>query len=168
MTKDWSVHQFLRRLSSAEPSPGGGSAAALASALGCAVGAKVCRIVLKRRRTPARAKPGLRKTQAELDRLTRKLEGLVREDALAYAALVRVRHAAGGGGAASAAARVAAVRCPLAICDCSVRGLRCVSRLRPLAGRHLGLDLKAARALLKAGFEGANLMVKINLETKQP
>ena len=161
VSSGWSVHRFLSRLSSAEPSPGGGSAAALASALGCAVAGKVCRLVLKRRRTLAR--PSLRKIQSKLDRLSRRLEGLIREDALAYARLVRAMRTGRG----RKTARAGAVRCPLAICDLSVQALKCVTRLRPLAGRYLGSDLKAARALLKAGFEGADLMVKINLETKQ-
>ena len=156
----WTIRRFLERLGSAEPSPGGGSAAALASALGCAVAGKVCRLVLKRRRTPARARPALRKTQAELGRLSRRLEALIREDALAYQRLVRAARTGHG----LRAARAGAVRCPLAICDSSVQALKCVTRLRPLAGRYLGSDLNAARALLKAGFEGADLMVEINLE----
>ena len=158
VSSGWSVHRFLSRLSSAEPSPGGGSASALASALGCAVAGKVCRLVLKRRRTPARARPALRKTQAELARLSRRLEGLIREDALAYAALVRAA------GTERDRARARAITCPVSICECSVLALRCVKRLEPLAGPHLGSDLKAARGLLTAGFEGAHAMVKTNLE----
>ncbi|MBI3323426.1 MAG: cyclodeaminase/cyclohydrolase family protein [Candidatus Omnitrophica bacterium] len=155
----WTIRRFLGRLGSAEPAPGGGSAAALASALGCAVAGKVCRLVLRRRRTPARARRGLRQVRSELARLSRRLEGLVGEDAAAYAALVRSQRIGHG----AARARAAAAQCPLAICDCSVRALRCVKRLEPLAGRRLGSDLRAARALLKAGFEGAEIMAKINL-----
>lgn len=159
MTREVSIRQFLGKLSSTAPSPGGGAASALASALGCALGLKICRLVLKRRKTPARAKPALRKTQAEFSRLARRLEALVREDALAYEKLVRAMKTGQG----LRAAKAGAVRCPLAICDSSVLALKCVTRLRPLAGKHLGSDLNAARALLKAGFSGADLMVEINL-----
>ncbi|MBI3322389.1 MAG: cyclodeaminase/cyclohydrolase family protein [Candidatus Omnitrophica bacterium] len=156
----WTVRRFLGSLASAQPSPGGGSAAALASALGCAVALKVCRLVLKRRRTPASARPGLRKTETELVRLSRRLESLIKEDALAYAALVRAAKTGRG----QAAARAGAIRGPVTICECSVLALRCVKRLAPPAGRHLASDLQAARGLLKAGFGGAYEMAKINLE----
>lgn len=155
VSSGWTIRRFLGRLGSADPSPGGGSAAALAAVLGCALAGKVCRLILRRRRTPARARPGLRKVRAELVRLSRKLEGLIREDAVAYAALVRTDRAAD---------REAAIRCPVSICECSVRALRCVSRLQRQAGRYLGSDLRVARALLRAGFEGAYTMARINLD----
>lgn len=160
VSSGWTVRRFLARLSSAEPSPGGGSAAALCSALGCAVAGKVCRLILRRRRTPARARPGLRRAQAELARLSRKLESLIREDALAYAALVSAMRA----GRDAGPARAAAIRGPVAICECSVRALRCAERLSPLAGRYLLSDLRVAKALLHAGFQGAYAMAKVNLE----
>ena len=155
----WTLRRFLGRLGSTEPAPGGGSAAALSGALGCALAVKVCRLVLKRKSTPAKVKPELRRVEAELARLTRRLEGLIREDAAAYAALVRATRA----GRLVARARARATRSPLAICEDSVQALRLLTRLEPRTGRHLASDIRAARALLKAGFEGGRLMVQINL-----
>ncbi|MGH7187494.1 MAG: cyclodeaminase/cyclohydrolase family protein, partial [Pseudomonadota bacterium] len=46
MTKDQSVHEFLRALASKSATPGGGSAAAIMGAMGAALVSMVCNLTL--------------------------------------------------------------------------------------------------------------------------
>ncbi len=156
----WSIQRFLDRLSSSDPTPGGGSAAALAGALGCSLGNMVGQILLRR---PS-LKPGLRlKIKNILNKIEtreKRLERLIREDSLAFQQLVLAHETHRG----LKIARRRAVRSPVQIGRVSASALRTLRGLQPYTGPYLGSDLKAAKALLKGAFEAAHVTAKMNLK----
>lgn len=50
MLKDFSLEQFISELASKSPAPGGGSTAALSSALGCALTSMVCNLTIGKKK----------------------------------------------------------------------------------------------------------------------
>jgi len=156
----WSLRRFLKKLSSPHPVPGGGSAAALASALGCALGAMVCEILLRRKRISPSDRREIRKSLKQLGALSSSLWILIRQDARAYERLVRAVRS----GRAAGQARRRAIQCPMEICEASAAAARILSRVSRSAGPLLVSDLKAGRALLGGAFDAAAEMVRINFK----
>lgn len=154
----WSLDRFLRRLASSDPAPGGGSAAALAGALGCALGTMVGQILLSRPKIGAAERRVLRKEVDSLERRGRRLERLIQEDARVYRALV----AAQRNGQGLRGARRNALACPLKIVEESSRAAALLRRIAKKTGPYLGSDLKAGVALLRGASEAAQAMVEVN------
>lgn len=78
-----SLDDFLARLGSAEPTPGGGSVSALTGALAAALGAMVCRLTIGKPRY-AEHEAAMRAALADLDRLQAELTRLIDDDIAAY------------------------------------------------------------------------------------
>jgi len=161
VSPDWPVRRFLDRLASSDPAPGGGSAAALAGALGCALGSMVGRILLSRVGIRAAEKGKLQQGLRQLERVRGRLAGLIRRDAAAYEQLVRAQRR---GGAPLLRARRAAVECPLEICRQSVRGMQVMRGFSKKTGPYLGSDLRGGQALLRGAFDSGREMALINLK----
>jgi formiminotetrahydrofolate cyclodeaminase len=152
------LDRFLLALASARPAPGGGSAAALAGAIGCALGAKVGRVIGSRPKLMARRRAKVRATVGKLNQLTRLMERLIKEDAKAYEGLVRALKRKKGVGPA----RRRAIQIPFMIASRAQLALRELAGLDSIAGSHLGCDLKAAREFLKSASRSASYMVEAN------
>ena len=75
-TDDPSLADYLRSLRSAEPTPGGGSAAAYVGAMGAALAAMVCRLTLK----SASDDHGLADAADRLDALVEELSRSAQDD----------------------------------------------------------------------------------------
>ena len=80
------VAQFLDRLASERPTPGGGSVAALTGALAASLGGMVCGFTLGRKKF-AKVEPAVREIAGHLERAEKLLRAMVDEDAAAYEAL---------------------------------------------------------------------------------
>jgi formiminotetrahydrofolate cyclodeaminase len=166
---DLPVHVFLERLGSSDPVPGGGSAAALAAAMGAALVAMVAELTIGR---PAYAEHEVTMRHLRLDALDRRTElvGLAQEDATAYDAVVRARHmpkdseAERGArtGALQGAMREAA-RIPLRAAVVASEVLDLAERIAPIGNRNAVSDAGVAAQLAAAGLRGALLNVRINL-----
>lgn len=155
-----SVRQFATALASRRPTPGGGSAAALSSALGASLYTMVCRIVLSRPGGKNRSK--IRAVGALCDRQMRKFLSLVETDAQAYANLMAVWKSPDS--PPRRAAQRKALSVPMTICEQSVAVMRQVDFLESIAGRHLLSDVAAGTALLTGGFAAAAATVTANLD----
>jgi len=83
-----SVEEFLGRLASADPTPGGGSAAAIMGAMGAALIAMVCRVTLAKKALDSAAANSLSTLCDEADTLRTALTSLVAEDVAVFDALV--------------------------------------------------------------------------------
>ena len=164
VSSGWTIKRFLGRLSSSEPTPGGGSAAALAGALGCSLGCMVGKILLSRPRLKTAARSRLERNLDLLDGLLEKLQSYIQQDAQAYRALVQAQRSRRG----VPMARKRAIECPVKICETTGEALKVIRRISPLAGPYLGSDLKAGRALLKGAFESAYATAVINMEGPDP
>lgn len=127
------------------------------------MGSKVGRILLARPRMNGKIRAAVRRGVNALRILSRRLESLVGEDARAYEALVKAQRS----GRNLSRARRRATRSPLAICLAAKRGIQGIDRLVPMAGPHLGSDLKAGKDLLKAAFQAAQRMAQINQRSQK-
>ena len=76
---DWNIgaHQFTDALASSNPTPGGGAAAAMAGAMGCALVMMAAGTTLKSKNTPNEYRPLLEKSLHELERLHTQLKDLI-------------------------------------------------------------------------------------------
>lgn len=166
---DLPVHAFLERLGSSDPVPGGGSAAALAAAMGAALVAMVAELTIGR---PAYAEheETIRRLRFDaLDRRTELLE-LAQQDADAYDIVVRARHLPKDSEAEKAARRSAleaamleAARIPLRAAVVASEVLDLAARIAPIGNRNAVSDAGVAAQLASAGLRGALLNVRINL-----
>ena len=164
VSSHWTIRRFLSRLASSEPTPGGGSAAALSGALGCSLAGMVGRILLSRPRVAQASRLRLQRDVKTADRLAARFQGLIREDARAYCALLCAQRSGKG----IVSARTRAIRTPILICETAVEATQLIRTILPLAGPYLGSDLKAGKALLRGAFESALPMALINIQGPDP
>ena len=82
-----SVKDFLDRLASADPTPGGGSVAALAGALAASLVCMVCNLTLGREKF-AEVESDVRLIREHAEELRQRLLAAVSADASAYAAVI--------------------------------------------------------------------------------
>jgi formiminotetrahydrofolate cyclodeaminase len=163
------VHAFLERLGSSDPVPGGGSAAALAAAMGAALVAMVAELTTGR---PAYAEHEATIRKLRFDALDRRNEllDLAQQDAEAYDAVVRARHLPKESEAEKAArssaleaAMLEAARIPLRAAVVASEVLDLAERIAPIGNRNAVSDAGVAAQLAAAGLRGAVLNVRINL-----
>jgi formiminotetrahydrofolate cyclodeaminase len=166
---DLTVGQFVERLSSAEPVPGGGSASAMAAALGASLISMVAAL--------SRGKPKYAAYEATLARcesvgheLTREFLRLADRDAEAYAgysaALKLPRESEEQKLARQSAVQLAARAASEAPFDCVKACARLVTAAEALAGRsnvNAASDVLVAALLGEAAARGAAENVLINL-----
>jgi formiminotetrahydrofolate cyclodeaminase len=166
---DLSVQAFLERLGSSDPVPGGGSAAALATAMGAALVAMVAELTIGR---PAYAEHETTIRHLRFDALDRRTEllSLAQEDATAYDVVVRARHMPKDSEADRAARTSAlqeamreAARIPLRAAVVGSEVLDLAERIAPIGNRNAASDAGVAAQLAAAGLRGALLNVRINL-----
>jgi formiminotetrahydrofolate cyclodeaminase len=168
---DRSVRDLLDAFRSSEPTPGGGSASALAGAIGAALLAMVAGLARPRATDDddlARlAAAGRRSTT-----ISDELRALVDRDSDAYAAVVaayrmpkgteeekrtRTEHIQAALAEATAAPLAVMRHCAAAIEDASV--------IAALGNANASSDVQVARELLGAGLRGAKFNVEINLSS---
>ena len=166
---DLTVGQFVERLSSAEPVPGGGAASALAAALGAALISMVAGLSMGRSKYAA-YEATLARADATGKKLAAELLALSDRDAEAYAgyaaALKLPRDTEEQREARRAAIRAAARVASDAPWDCVRACLRLAEIAEALAGRsnvNASSDVLVAALLAEAGARGAAENVRINL-----
>jgi len=164
---------FVAAVAAATPTPGGGSAAALAGALGAALGEMVAGLTLKRKSFEAHH-PALK---ASLDRLTQLrshlLENLDR-DAQSYQAVMAAfklpkttdAEQAARAQAIEEASKTAAL-VPLETAELCAEAIRLVGALRAITLAQAASDLTVALHLAEAGRKGSLENVHANLPSIQ-
>jgi formiminotetrahydrofolate cyclodeaminase len=81
------IEEFLNRLASADPTPGGGSAAAIMGAAGAALVSMVCNVSIGKKGCEA-AEPELRGVFGQSETLRRRLTAMVQDDVSAFDGLM--------------------------------------------------------------------------------
>jgi glutamate formiminotransferase/formiminotetrahydrofolate cyclodeaminase len=159
---------FLEDLASARPSPGGGSAAALAGALAAAAAEKVTNLTWTRPRfEPLRDE--FRALANSLAMAREDLLRLVERDARAFEGLLkamRLPRATSGEAAerrdAIEAATLEACRAPLAVAESIATVLRGAAKAAACGNRGVLADAVAAAALGRGALEAARAMLRVN------
>ena len=159
------VYDAFEAVAAREPSPGGGAVAALAGALGSALGRMAAAFSLGKKTLAdeARAIEGVAR---RLERVQRVLLELADDDAEAFAQLSALEKLPEGDsrreqGLAAAAIRAATV--PLAIIAAAGSALRAAEDLAPRCNAWLRSDLAICAILAEAAARGASQMVDANL-----
>lgn len=161
---DMSLREFLDRMGSAEPTPGGGAAAALTGALAASLGQMVCELTRGPRFTEV-----AELIAALADRFGRTaaiLRRLVDEDAYAYAMLSAAfkldkRETTRAARIREAATLAASVPLQVAVLSRATAGD--VEELRPIANPNLAADMDSAAALARAAISAACANAEANL-----
>ena len=164
-----SVSDLLAAFRSSEPTPGGGSAAALAGAVGASLLAMVAGLP-KPQATTDEDVEALRKAGARCTDLALQLERLVDKDTDAYDLVVgayRMPKATDEEKAARTAGIQAALKAatdaPLEVMRRCADALRIADVVGRLGNSNASSDVKVAVGLLRAGLAGARENVEINL-----
>lgn len=163
------VHDLVERLATRDPAPGGGSAAALAGAMGAALLRMVVELTAAPTE-PASAGIELAEIGAAAAAWQSELLNLAELDANAYHAVVRARRLPRGTELESQARDVQveaavqeATRAPLATIRAATAVLELAERLAPIGSRHAISDVGVGGMLALTSARGAALNVRINL-----
>ena len=159
------IHEYLTALRSGSPTPGGGSAASYAGAMGASLAAMVARLTLK----AADADSALTPAADRLDALVDELSSSAREDEDCYgqyrAAAALPKASAEEKQARSAAMQAAlqaAAETPLRTARRALEALELAAVVAAHGTKHALSDVDIARSLLSASTDGALVFVTIN------
>jgi len=171
MLRDLPLADLLAAFSSPDPTPGGGSAAALSSAIGASLLMMVASLP-KTRNGADEDRAALVAAGQELSLIRERLAAAIDGDTAAYngvvAAYKRPKATAEEQAARKQAiqqALVAATEVPLDVMQLSVRALAAAAIVARHGYKSASSDIGVAIAMLKAGTTGAHLNVGINLES---
>lgn len=166
---DDAIHEYLERLASAEPEPGGGSVAALVGALGAALVTMVTDLTLGKEKF-ADAQERMAELRAESERMRAELEDLVTLDARAYAAVAaamklpkETTEQTEERGRALQAALHGAAEVPLRVAEAALSVAKLALPAGELGNPNAVSDAGVAAVLADAAAQSAALNVKINL-----
>jgi formiminotetrahydrofolate cyclodeaminase len=160
--QEMTLGEFAETLASSQPTPGGGSASALAGALGACLVAMVARLT----------SGALDEVEEEADRLRHELLALVDEDAAAFDRVMAAFRLPKGTAAEQAARSEAiqagyrrAVEPPSDVGERALRLLELALQVAERGNPNAVSDAGVAAELALAALEGAALNVRINLSS---
>ena len=160
-----SLDGWIDELAGATPTPGGGSAAALAGTLAAALVAMVARLTIGRKAYAA-VESQAREILEEAERLRGELRRLVDEDAAAYEAVSRAYKIPKGDPRRSQAiddALLGAARPPAEVVKRGRRLLALVQSIEQIGNKNAASDVRVAAMLAKTAIDGASENVSVNL-----
>jgi methenyltetrahydrofolate cyclohydrolase len=164
------VEDFLAKLASEQPAPGGGSAAALAGAMAGALICMVARLTIGRERYAAYQEQMIR-VRNRAETLQKRLTALVDEDTLAYLDVMKA-YSLPKVAEADSALRVSeiqralrrAAEVPLEAAEACAELIELAATSAALGHRNAASDAAVAAVLAHAGMRGAALNVRTNLD----
>jgi formiminotetrahydrofolate cyclodeaminase len=169
MIGDLSVREFGERLASAQPTPGGGSAAALGGALGAGLVSMVCNFTVGREKY-ADVEEEMQALLRRSEELRLQLEQAVEDDVAAYGGYSeasKLPRSTDEEQAARAAALDAALRestlVPLGVAERCAELLELALRAAELGNRFLISDAAVGAELAAAARASAELNVRLNV-----
>jgi methenyltetrahydrofolate cyclohydrolase len=164
-----SVREFSEQLASKQPTPGGGSAAALAGALGAGLVSMVCNFTVRREKY-ADVEERMQAVLGRAEELRRELEQAVEDDVAAYGGYAdaqRMPRESEDEGRARQAALDAALRestvVPLGVAERCAEVLELAVRAAELGNPFLISDAAVGAELAAAARASAELNVRLNL-----
>lgn len=165
VVRDQTVGDYLAALASTAAVPGGGSAAALAGAMGAALVSMVAKLSARKAST-VEDREFLTGLVPELDQLAARLLELSQDDIDAYRSVIDARKS-GLQGEALARTYERAADLPLATATAAARGIALVPEVSKRAWEMVASDLAVGSELLETGFAGALGNVAVNIPELQ-
>jgi formiminotetrahydrofolate cyclodeaminase len=169
MLVEKTVSQILDAFASSDPTPGGGSASALAGAMGASLLLMVARMP-KTRTSPDADRAALDAAATVLGPTAAELRRLVDRDTAAYDEVVAAYRLPKASDSEKAARRDAiqramrsAIEAPLAVMRACRAGLEAAAVVERHGNPNAASDVTVAKELLGAGLKGARANVEINL-----
>jgi formiminotetrahydrofolate cyclodeaminase len=166
-----SVAEFLRRLASGDPTPGGGAASALTAALGASLVSMVCNLTLGRARY-AEYEADARMMQAQADSLRERIEQYIDRDAAAYGEVIAAYKLPRATDQEKAArseaiqdATLTAALVPLSVVEASGSVIELAEQALGRTNPNAASDLAVAALLAAAAMDGAAANVEVNLSS---
>lgn len=166
----WPISEFLKKLASEEPVPGGGSVSALSGALGAALIIMYCKIGTHRKGVASDDQEALQKISIEATSYEQKLTRLITEDSVAYGEVTEAfklpkttEEETKARQAAVQKAFKKAIDAPYQTLNNCLECLYLVSEVSVLGNPSAFSDLKVAQYLCQAGARGALENIAINL-----
>ena len=158
---------FLDALSSDKPTPGGGAAAAMVGAMGCALLLMAIGTTLKRKNTPESHKVLLKQWQEKFSSYQNELKDLMQKDAQSYASYRAAYQLPPDDSSREKAlqqALLTATNVPAEIASLCRAILKVIGDLEPLIAPVILSDVRCACHLLKSGCSCGIENVRINLK----
>lgn len=167
---NWTIADFLKKLASEEPVPGGGSVAALAGSLGVALIVMYCKIGVHKKGISGDDQEVLQKIITEGTSYEQRMTRLITEDSLAYGEVMDAFKLPKSTEEESKARQQAiqrafkkAVEAPLQTLIACVECLYLVAEAAPFGNPSAFSDLKVGKYLCEAGARGALENIEINV-----
>lgn len=167
--KDLPLSEFCERLASADPTPGGGTASAVAGALAAALVAMVARTTIGKKKFADR-QAAMEAIRDEADRLRGDLLGQAEADARAFDAVLAAYRLPKASpeeetrrAAAVQEATRGAIAAPLAVCRMARRVLELARRVAAEGNPNAASDAGVAGLLAAAAAQGGLMNVRVNL-----
>lgn len=160
-----SLDGWIDELAGGAPTPGGGSAAALAGTLAAALVAMVARLTIGKK-AYAEVEPRVREILAEADTLRAELRRLVDEDAAVYAGVSRAYKIPKDDPTRSAAvddALLAAARTPAEVAKRARRVQELAGEIGTIGNKNAMSDARVAGLLAGTAIDGALENIKVNV-----
>lgn len=169
MLVDLDIKEFLERLAAGEPTPGGGSASALAGGLAAALGEMVCNLTIPKPKYEA-VRGDMETALSSFRLLRRDLLGLVDRDSEAYDQVSQALKLPRGTPEEKAARKLAlgrasrfATEVPLKTAGSCLAVLEALVKVAEHGNVNAISDVGVAAHLAHTGLTGAVLNVRINL-----
>ncbi len=160
------AERFTEALAAPEPTPGGGAAAAMAGAMGCALAMMAVGTTLKRKATPEEARPRLTQSLKRLTAFKNELKGYIRQDGEAYAAYLTAKKLSKDNPAREKAVQDAllfAARVPADAASAALHCLREVEQIKGDVAEIILSDAACAKQLLQACIKCSVESIRANL-----
>lgn len=171
MYLDKSLETYLDALASSQPTPGGGSAAALSGAMGAGLASMVARLTLGKA-DYASVQPEIEAIVEQTERLRVRFQQLMQEDIEAYgrlsAAFKLPRSTPEEKAARTAAIQqqlAGAALVPLEVAECAAELVRHCLRIAEIGNANVLSDIATGAALASSSGTGASWMVRTNLRS---
>ena len=172
MKGDVAADTFTQALSSGDPTPGGGAAAAMAGAMGCALAMMATTITLKQKSLLQDPRIFLENSLEHLASLKVQLDTFMRQDAKAYETYLSAKKLPKNDPSSASAIEEAlwiAASIPVNTAESALQCLGEIDKIAPYIKTSVKSDILCATHLLKACVQCAIENVRINIKfiTKQ-
>lgn len=173
MYREQTLQTYLDDLASSQPTPGGGSAAAVSGAMAAALACMVCQLTLgKKKYAAVQTEISTLLTQAEAQR--QRFQQLMTEDIQAYgklsACLKMSRDTEAERQTRTLALQnslVEAALVPMEMGECAVTVMKICERVAEIGNSNVLSDIAVAASLAEGAGTGAAWMVRVNTQSLQ-